>query len=113
MSSLSRKPPSAVMSSLARGVLVASAAFLLVVALCILVSAVASPISRGSGTAPTPTRVTRTNTVPSRATSTPSPNPNPPFGAPTPSTLLQLALGGALVVSVVIILLTARKRNEE
>ena len=111
MSNLSRKPPSAVISALARVVLVASAAFLLVVAIFILMSVVASPISRGSGTAPTPTGVTLTNTVPSTATSTAY--PNPPFGAPSPSTVLELALGGALVVSVVIILFTARERDEE
>jgi hypothetical protein len=111
MSNLSRKPSSAVISSLVRVVLLASAAFLLVVAIFILVSAVASPISRGSGTAPTPASVTLTNTVPSTATS--APPPNPPFGTPSPSTVLQLALGGALVVSVVIILYTARERDEE
>jgi hypothetical protein len=111
MSNLSRKPSSAVISSRARVVLVASAGFLLV-AIFILVSAVASPISRGSGTAPTPTSAPVTNTVPSTATSTPS--PTPPLGAPTPSTLLQFfALGGALVVLVVLLLGATRERNEE
>jgi hypothetical protein len=107
MSNLSRKRSSDVSSSLPRVVLVAGASCLLVVAIFILVSAVASPISRGSGTSSAPA----TKTVPATAISTAS--PTPPLGAPTPLNLLEILLGGAVVVFVVLILLTARERDKE
>jgi len=107
MTNLSRKTASTVSSSLSRVVLVASAALLLVVAIFILVSAVASPISRGSGTASAPP----TNTVASTATSTHS--LTPAFGVPTPSIPLQLWLGAALVFLVVLLLFATRDRDEE
>ena len=107
MSNLSRKPSSAVRSSLARVVLVASSALLLVVAIFILVSAVASPISRGSGTASAPP----THTVPSTATSRSS--PTPASGATEFPDLLQFALGGALLILIVLILRIASARDDE
>jgi uncharacterized integral membrane protein len=111
MSNLSRKPSSAVSSSPAHVVLVASAAFLLVVAIFILVSAVASPISRGSGTAPTPSSSPPTNTVPSTATSRSS--PTPASGTTEFPDLLQLALGGAVLVLIVLIFRIASSRDDE